>query len=138
MGRPILAVVAALFVLALPLSANGLESGATCDDDEDSLEQLARDHYAERLIGRAEYLAARQALEERIEATRSQLRRQQSTATIADLPSGGDAVRIAWRENDLAWRRALVGTVLERMVLHPAVKGRNFFDPERVELIWRA
>ncbi len=43
MGRPILAVVAALFVLALPVSANGLESGATCDDDEDSLEQTVVD-----------------------------------------------------------------------------------------------
>ena len=43
MGNPILAVVAALFVLALPMSANGLESGATCDDDEDSLEQTVVD-----------------------------------------------------------------------------------------------
>ncbi len=43
MGKPFLAVVAALFVLALPVSANGLESGATCDDDEDSLEQTVVD-----------------------------------------------------------------------------------------------
>ncbi len=43
MGRPILAVVAALFVLALPVSANGLESGATCDNGEDSLEQTVVD-----------------------------------------------------------------------------------------------
>ncbi len=43
MGKPILAVVAALFVLALPVSANGLESGATCDDDDDSLEQTVVD-----------------------------------------------------------------------------------------------
>ncbi len=43
MGNPILAVGAALFVLALPVSANGLESGATCDDDEDSLEQTVVD-----------------------------------------------------------------------------------------------
>ena len=49
MGKPILAVVAALFVLALPMSANGLESGATCDDDEDSLEQTVVDEE----IGRA-------------------------------------------------------------------------------------
>ncbi|MFQ5618272.1 MAG: hypothetical protein ACE5FR_04800 [Rhodospirillales bacterium] len=32
MGRPI-----------LPVSANGLESGATCDDGEDSLEQTVVD-----------------------------------------------------------------------------------------------
>ena len=43
MGKPILAVGAALFVLALPMFANGLESGATCDDGEDSLEQTVVD-----------------------------------------------------------------------------------------------
>ncbi len=43
MGRAILAVVAAQFVLALPVSANGLESGATCDDGEDCLEQTVVD-----------------------------------------------------------------------------------------------
>ncbi len=43
MGKPILVTVAALFVLALPVSANGLESGATCDDGEDSLEQTVVD-----------------------------------------------------------------------------------------------
>ncbi len=43
MGKPFLAVVAALFVLALPVSANGLESGATCADGEDSLEQTVVD-----------------------------------------------------------------------------------------------
>lgn len=105
--------------------------------DEDALEQLARDHYADRLISRGEYLAARSALDQRIEATKSQLRRQESTTALADIPSGGDAVRAAWAESDLTWRRALVGTVIERVVLHPAVKGRNYFDPNRVELIWR-
>ena len=43
MGKPILAVVAALFVLSLPVSANGLESVANCDDDDDSLEQTVVD-----------------------------------------------------------------------------------------------
>ncbi len=43
MGKPILAVVAALFVLALPVSADGLESVANCDDDDASLELIAVD-----------------------------------------------------------------------------------------------
>ncbi|MCH7584922.1 MAG: recombinase family protein [Acidobacteria bacterium] len=109
----------------------------TLRSDQDTLDQLAQDHYADRLISRSEYFAVRSALDQRIEATKSQLRRQESTTALADLPSGGDAVRAAWAENDLTWRRALVGTVIERVVLHPAVKGRNYFDPNRVELIWR-
>lgn len=43
MGRPIVVAVAALFVLALPVSANGLESGAACDNGEDSLGQTVVD-----------------------------------------------------------------------------------------------
>jgi hypothetical protein len=37
-------------------------------DDQATLEQLARDHYSERLISRAEFLAARKPLQERIAA----------------------------------------------------------------------
>jgi hypothetical protein len=36
--------------------------------DQATLEQLARDHYSERLISRAEFLAARKPLQERIAA----------------------------------------------------------------------
>jgi len=36
MHRPILVAVAALFALAAPAPANGLDSGATCDDYEDA------------------------------------------------------------------------------------------------------
>lgn len=106
--------------------------------DEDALEQLARDHYADQIISRGEYLAARSAIDQRVEATKGQLRRRESTATLADLPSGGEAIRAAWDECDLAWRRALVGTVVEKVVLNPALRGRNRFDPERVEVVWRA
>ena len=33
--------------------------------------------------------------------------------------------------------RQIVAATLDRVVIHPGVKGRNYFDPERVEIVWR-
>ncbi len=106
--------------------------------DEETLTQLARDHYADRIITRAEYLAARSAVEDRIDVNRGVIQQHHAAATLVDIPSGGEATRTAWADNDLEWRRALLGTVIERVVLNSAVKGRNRFDPDRVEITWRA
>jgi hypothetical protein len=34
-------------------------------------------------------------------------------------------------------RRVVVRSVVARIVMGPAVKGRNFFDPGRVEIEWK-
>jgi site-specific DNA recombinase len=106
--------------------------------DEEALEQAARDHYADRLIGRAEYLAARQALEARIEDTRRRLRTHQRRSVLADIPTGGEQVRAAWAGRDVRWRRALIGAIVDRIQVNPATRGRNRFDPARIVIIWRA
>lgn len=54
------------------------------------------------------------------------------------LPRSRAALEAAWEDADLHWRKALLHAVLEAVVVNPAVKGRNFFDPARVELVWRA
>jgi hypothetical protein len=54
-----------------------------------------------------------------------------------DFPRSEAALRAAWDERDLAWRRAVVDALFEKVILKPAVKGRNFFDPDRVALIFR-
>ncbi|MDP9233097.1 MAG: recombinase family protein [Actinomycetota bacterium] len=104
--------------------------------DEEALEQLARDHYADRIISRAEYLAARAAIERSTELTKSRLSGRGAVSVLSELPAG-KALEKAWAEGNLEWRRAVIGAVIEKVVLHPAVKGRNFFDPERVEIVWR-
>jgi hypothetical protein len=77
-----------------------------------------------------------------MEATRRRLGRLVSSSTLADLPSGERALRAAWKAHEdpagLPWRRALIGAVVERVVLHPCLWGRNVFDPTRIEVIWRA
>jgi hypothetical protein len=80
-------------------------------EDEAALEQLARDHYVDRIIGRSEYLAARQGLESSIEATKRRLAGNGHNRVVLDLPRGIDALRKAWDERgvDRAWwgRRVL-------------------------------
>lgn len=106
--------------------------------DEEALEQLARDHYVDGRIGRAEFLAVRPSLEARLEKSKGQLAGLDRDTLLVDVASGGEAVRAAWDERGLEWRRALFRTVLERVVVHKAVVGRNFFDPEKIELVWRS
>ena len=107
-------------------------------EDGAALEQLARDHYVERLISRSEYMAARQGIESRIESTKRRLAGNGHSRVVLDLPRGIDALKKAWDEHGLDWSRSLIAAVVERIELKPAVKGRNFFDPNRVLIVWRA
>ena len=37
----------------------------------------------------------------------------------------------------MEWRRHLAGQLIDRVVAHPAVAGRNYFDPDKIEVRWR-
>jgi site-specific DNA recombinase len=106
-------------------------------EDEAALAQLAADHYSARLISRAEYLAARSALEAKIIATRRALGRRHGADALADLPRAEEALRAAWAAGSVDWRRVVLGAVLEAVVVGPAVRGRNRFDPHRIHPVWR-
>jgi hypothetical protein len=47
----------------------------------------------------------------------------------------GDAFRV--HPDGLAQPRGWVAEVVEQATVHPAVRGRNFFTPDRVEISWR-
>jgi len=106
---------------------------------ERALEQLAVDHYADARIGRSEYLAARDAIAVRITELSDTLGAA-ATSTVLDGLDGAaaDVLTEAWDAADLGWRRQLIETVIEAVIVNPAAKGRNVFDPTRVEITWRA
>jgi site-specific DNA recombinase len=115
---------------------------------ETQLEDLGRD-YADGLVTREAFFAAQARLSDRLEATRRQLSRAARRRAVFTVPEGGAAaIRAewdAWGDNEseaarlagLERRRALLGVVLDRVILHPCVRGRRDFDPTRVELVWR-
>ena len=115
---------------------------------ETQLEDLGRD-YADGLVIREAFFAAQARLSDRLEAARRQLSQAARRRAVVTIPDGGAAaVRAewdAWGDNEseaarlagLERRRALLGLVLDRVILHPCVRGRRDFDPSRVELVWR-
>ncbi len=105
--------------------------------DEASLEDLSRDFYVDKLIDRASFLAAQEGLHHQIASRRERLSRLTGNNVLAGLPTGGEALRRAWAERDISWRQSLLGAVLESVQIGPGVRGRTWFDPERVSLVWR-
>lgn len=106
--------------------------------DEEALQQLATDHYVDRLLSRAEYLAARTALEERIEATRRAIAEAVRAPVLRDLSTDPATLRARWDAADVDWRRALTGAVIEAVVVGPGTPGRQGLDVERLTVTWKA
>jgi site-specific DNA recombinase len=103
---------------------------------QDRLDELV-DAFADGTLSRADFARARARVEARMDATRRRLAGQAATRTLATLPVGERALREAWESRGLSWRRAVLAAVVERVVLHPCLPGRNVFDPSRIEVIWR-
>ena len=116
------------------------DEGAIVEDlrrDEEQLLQNARDQAA-GAISRMEFFAARDVLQDRLTRNRARLGNRRQFAVLASVASAGAAIREQWQSRPLEWRRALVSSLIVQVVLQPAVKGRNVFDPSLVEPIWRA
>jgi len=89
------------------------------------------------MLSRAEYLAARDTLEGRIKAARAKLARTNGTGPLRAVAGLGTKLREAWEQESLDWRRQVLSAVVDRIVIGPAVRGRNAFDPGRVTVEWR-
>lgn len=99
--------------------------------DEAALAELTRVRFVERLISDEEYRGARSELVERIEANKKRM------APRTRIPEIKGKAREAWASADLHRRRAILGVVVDRILIHPAAH-RGRFDPARVEPIFRA
>ena len=111
------------------------DDGGELVELEGRLDQLA-EMFASGEIGRREWLKARGSLEDRLQAARARLARQSRTEALTGMEGG--VLREAWGEMTFDRRRAVIAAVIERVTVGPAVKGRNRFDPERVDVTWRA
>jgi len=105
--------------------------------DQRKLEELAED-YATDVITRKEWLRAREVLEARLEAAQKRLSTNSRTAALEGLSGDSVVFGEVWEELSLGRRRAVISALLDRIIVHPGVRGRNTFDPLRLEPIWRA
>lgn len=136
---------AVLYRLDTPQLAAALE-GATPPDDDGQRANLAADKaqleelataWGEKQITFPEYLAARKPIEARIEAAKGRLARLTQTEAITPYVGNAGTLRAAWADLPLTRQRAIVASVLDRITVRPAVRGRNRFDPDRLEPVWR-
>ncbi len=128
-------IVRAVFArLDSPAAAAALretpERDDTLDDqiaqDTAALEQLARDHYVDRNIGRAEFMAARAPLEARLEAATRRRQRERGMNALAGFESGSGALGTRWDELSLDRKRAIIGALIDRIVVGPGRPGWSF------------
>jgi DNA invertase Pin-like site-specific DNA recombinase len=119
---------------------------------EDRQSQLAIDHYrltkpdGSPLIDRVPYLAANEALAADIAAIQRKLDRATTHRHVKELPVG-EVAQEEWdaHANDLAWRRELVGLLIERIIVKPSQTRHvpfnpdfgHRFDPNSVEIVPR-
>jgi DNA invertase Pin-like site-specific DNA recombinase len=115
-------------------AANG--TATELADVERRLDDLA-EMFAAGEIGRREWITARGRIGQRRDALAARVAAQGRTSALAALDGPGDlAGRLAALGFDQ--RRAVVAAVVDRVVVGPAVRGRNRFDPDRVTIEWRA
>lgn len=112
--------------------------------DVAALDRLKHDYYVEGLItDRDEYLALRREVEQRmgkIEVQLDELGRRTRYDWDAWTKRADAFEEKGWEAltpEEFDASREIVDTVVERVVVHPAVRGRNTFDPTRVEIVWR-
>jgi site-specific DNA recombinase len=87
----------------------------------------------DRLIPMKEWIKARGPIEERIEATRKRLARLNSGNALAQYAGRGSDLFEAWDSADMTLQRqaAVIGTLIDRVVIHPAAAPSNRMDPTR-------
>lgn len=117
------------------------EAVALVSSLEADLSALGED-FGHGRISRSEWMAAREPLTARLDAARRDLARREGAESLALVSGGVTAFDRQWRAADEAGlvdkQRAMLRAVLASVAVGPAVRGRNRFDPDRVEPDWRA
>lgn len=103
---------------------------------EAMMEKLDDDYYGGQL-GEQRYRRQVDRLQRRVGELQSQLRGNGHARIVVDLPKGEKALRQAWEERGIDWRRALVRSLIEQVVVHPRKDRRNELELDKIELVWR-
>ncbi|MGI8711105.1 MAG: recombinase family protein [Acidimicrobiales bacterium] len=141
-----LIVDAVLRLFDSPEFAEALARGDAPNDDDGAAGEItaAQSRLAELAemwaggeITRAEWMTARRSLESAVEAAQRRVSRRRPT-TALDGVDGPGALRSAWTELPVSRQRAVLAAIIDRIVIGPARRGYNKFDPARVDVVWRA
>jgi hypothetical protein len=84
-----------------------------------------------------EFLAARAANDRAVRVLQETMARSAEDEAFQRTRAEAVDLRAKWDDLDVDSRRRLVQALAERIEVGPAVKGRNFYSPERVKVTYR-
>ena len=106
------------------------------DEAQFQLDELAK-IYGERAISLSEWLSARKPIERRLAAAKKLLAERTHASVLSDHVGNALALRDLWSDLPLTRQRAIVAAVLDHVIVGPARRGYNRFDPDRFQPVWR-
>jgi hypothetical protein len=138
---------AVLYRLDTPEFSNALAAQASTDsgaeqferalqDDRLRLDELA-DMFGRKEINVREWSAARGPIQRRIMECERRLGAFTGTSALEGYVGNSDALRGQWGSLSTARQRAVVAALLDSIIVGPAVRGRNKFDPSRITPVWK-
>lgn len=92
--------------------------------------------YEEGIVDLATYRDRRATWVERLRAAQEELRRLPKPAADISPLMDAEVLRAAWESAPLARRRMLLSLAVDSVVLRPAARRGEPWNPERVEVIW--
>jgi site-specific DNA recombinase len=131
------AVIAALDTPQLARAIAGSRSSAAGElealrEQEDELARM----WARREITKDAWRAATDELAKQLEELRGELEDEARHRVTADLVGAG--LRERWADLGFDQQRLILETVIATVTVGPGRQGYNRFDPERVDVVWRA
>lgn len=99
------------------------------DRTQAALTELSDDYYTLRAVTREQFQSTSAKLQARLNDLRSR-----ATSIEHAIPVDAVAALVG---DDMLRQRAVIKALVEKVVVGPAVRGRNFYDPARVEVVWR-
>ncbi len=110
---------------------------AELEQADNELEELARLR-GEGAITVREWMAARTPIERRRSSAARGIQGLSGASALDEFVGRPGMLKAQWTNLDPARQRAIIAAVLPRIVIKPAVRGRNRFDPGRIDPVWRA
>jgi hypothetical protein len=110
---------------------------AALTEVDSALEQLSRDYYVDRFIGRVEFAAARGPLEERAAHLRRRLASIERSQPLRTHVTANQPLRDRWRDLSFPQMRAVLCEIVSRVEIKPTTRANNRFDADRVTVHWR-
>lgn len=120
---------------AVPVSGEDAAAGAEVVKLENELAELAGLRGA-GTISLAEWLAARQPLQDRLSAARAAAQTTRRAPVATNLLHTPGAARRAWPALTFAEKRAIIAAVVDKVVILPATRARWTLIDDRVDIEW--